>query len=213
MSLPNWSLQPAAIFSKVSVMPVLVIKDLETVEPLAEALLAGGIEVFEVTLRTSVALKAIKLLTTAFPKALVGVGTVTNPQQLDCAIEAGAQFAISPGCTQALLKAGCAGAIPLIPGVASVSELMEGLDLGYSHFKLFPAAAVGGVALLRSLYGPFPDARFCPTGGINASNYAEYLALPNVSCVGGSWIVPDEALTQKNWSLITQLCLTVPLRQ
>lgn len=209
MSFLNWSLHPELIFSRSPVMPVLVIKDLQQAEPLAQALFSGGIDVLEVTMRTPVALEAVKLLTKKYPEALIGVGTVTSPEQLDLAIEAGAQFALSPGCTQALLKAGCESPIPFIPGVATVSELMEGLALGYTHFKLFPATAVGGVSLLRSIYGPFPQARFCPTGGINQSNFKDYLALPNVSCVGGSWIVPDEAINLDDWPFISQLTALV----
>ena len=212
MSFPNWSLHPELIFSRQPVMPVLVIKELKQAIPLAQALFAGGIHLLEVTLRTPVALEAVTLLTKEFPEALIGVGTVTDSQQLSQAVEAGAQFAISPGSTQSLLKAGCEGSIPFIPGIATVSELMEGLAFGYTHFKLFPAAIVGGLPLLRSIYGLFPQARFCPTGGINAVNSSDYLALPNVSCVGGSWVVPDEAIQCGNWSLITDLCLSVASR-
>ena len=124
------------------------------------------------------------------PDAIVGAGTVTNITQLTQVQTAGAQFAISPGATPALLEAGKGADIPLIPGIATVSELMMGIEYGYDRFKLFPAEAVGGVKLLKSIHGPFPDIRFCPTGGINESNYQDYLALPNVSCVGGSWIMP-----------------------
>ncbi|BCA94104.1 ketohydroxyglutarate aldolase [Legionella antarctica] len=209
MSFPDWSLQPATVFSTSPVIPVIVIKDLAHTIPLATALLAGGINVLEVTLRTAIALDAVKLLTRTFPQALVGVGTVSTPDQLQQAIDVGAKFAISPGQTNALLKAGLEGDIPLIPGIASVSELMAGLSLGYTHFKFFPAAAAGGVQMLRAMYGPFPQARFCPTGGINEENYRDYLALPNVSCVGGSWIVPDEALNKENWPLISTLSQSV----
>lgn len=209
MSFPDWAVQPAKIFSASPVIPVIVIKDLEQAIPLASALFAGGINVLEITLRTPVALEAIQLLTRHFPDALIGAGTVTNPNQLQQVIDAGARFAISPGQTNALLMAGRDVTIPLIPGIASVSELMMGLDSGYSHFKFFPAAAAGGIAMLRSIAGPFPDVRFCPTGGINETNYNEYLALPNVTCVGGSWIVPEQAVNNSDWSLITELCLSV----
>ncbi|MCL9683295.1 bifunctional 4-hydroxy-2-oxoglutarate aldolase/2-dehydro-3-deoxy-phosphogluconate aldolase [Legionella maioricensis] len=209
MSFPDWSLSPATVFSASPVIPVIVIKDLAHAVPLAKALLAGGINVLEVTLRTAAALDAIQLLTRTFPEALIGVGTVTTPEQLQQAIDVGAKFAISPGQTHALLKAGCESGIPLIPGIASVSELMEGLSLGYTHFKFFPAAAAGGVAMLRAIYGPFPQARFCPTGGINEKNYSDYLALPNVACVGGSWIVPDEAINKENWALVSALSKSV----
>ena len=209
MSFPDWSLSPATVFSASPVIPVIVIKNLAHAIPLAKALLAGGINVLEVTLRTPAALDAIQLLTRTFPEALIGVGTVTTPEQLQQAIDVGAKFAISPGQTNALLKAGRESSIPLIPGIASVSELMEGLSLGYTHFKFFPAAAAGGVPMLRAIYGPFPQTRFCPTGGINEKNYSDYLALPNVSCVGGSWIVPDEAINKGNWALISTLSKSV----
>jgi len=209
MPSPNWNLHSESVLNASPVMPVIVIKDLEHAIPIATALFAGGIQVLEVTLRTPVALRAVTLLTQTFPQALIGVGTVTTPTQLAAAISAGAKFAISPGQTQALLNAGLNVPIPFIPGVSSVSELMEGLALGYTHFKFFPAEAVGGIAMLRSIYGPFPQARFCPTGGINEENYADYLALPNVSCVGGSWLVPDKIVSQKNWSLITDLSLAL----
>lgn len=206
MSFPNWTTQPASIFAQGPVVPVIVIKDLSTAVPLAKALLAGGIRVLEVTLRTPVALDAIALLSREVPDAIVGAGTVTTPEQLAQVIDAGAKFAISPGLTRELLHAGKAATIPLIPGIASISELMEGTGLGYSHFKFFPAEAAGGVKTLKSIHGPFSDIRFCPTGGINEKNFLEYLALPNVSCVGGSWIVPDDAIASGDWDRITQLC-------
>ena len=209
MSFPDWSLKPEAVFSASPVIPVIVIKDLVHAIPIATALLAGGIKVLEVTLRTTVALDALQLLTETFPELLIGVGTVTTPAQLHQAIDRGAKFAISPGQTSALLMAGRDSSIPLIPGVASVSELMEGLSAGYTHFKFFPAAAAGGTAMLKAIYSPFPQARFCPTGGINENNYTDYLALPNVSCVGGSWLVPDEAIDKGSWSLITALSQSV----
>ncbi|CAM2828023.1 bifunctional 4-hydroxy-2-oxoglutarate aldolase/2-dehydro-3-deoxy-phosphogluconate aldolase [Legionella worsleiensis] len=197
------------VFSASPVIPVIVIKNLDKAIPLASALLAGGIKVLEVTLRTPAALDAIELLTQTFPDALIGAGTVIHPEQLRLVTQAGACFAISPGQTQALLAAGQQSSIPLIPGVASVSELMAGWELGYRHFKLFPAAAVGGVSWLRAVYGPFPEACFCPTGGINEVNYRDYLSLPNVRCVGGSWVVPEEAIENNAWSHITQLCLSL----
>lgn len=193
MSFPNWSLHPETVLSKSTVMPVIVIKELEEVIPLAQSLIEKGINVLEVTLRTPIALEAVDLLTQTFPNALIGVGTVTTPLQLAQAIEAGAQFALSPGFTKELLNAGCQATIPFIPGISTVSELMEGLAQGYTHFKFFPAESSGGTSFLKSVCGPFPQARFCPTGGINALNAPEYLALPNVMCVGGSWVVPEKA--------------------
>ncbi|RUR18069.1 bifunctional 4-hydroxy-2-oxoglutarate aldolase/2-dehydro-3-deoxy-phosphogluconate aldolase [Legionella sp. km535] len=208
MSFPD-GLTAEYVFSASPVIPVIVIRDLNKAIPLASALFAGGVKVLEVTLRTPVALDAIQLLTQTFPDALIGAGTVISPEHLDRVAQAGAQFAISPGQTNSLLLAGQKSRIPLIPGIASVSELMAGLEFGYSHFKLFPAAAVGGIQLLRALSGPFPDVRFCPTGGITEENYRDYLALPNVSCVGGSWIVPEQAIKNNEWSLITELCLSM----
>lgn len=208
MAFENWQLQPAELFAQGAVVPVIVIKDLADAVPMAQALLAGGIRVLEVTLRTPVALDAIKLLAEQVPEAIVGAGTVTTAAQLAQVIAAGAKFAISPGLTRELLQAGKDSVIPLIPGIASISELMEGTGLGYTHFKFFPAEAAGGVKTLKSIHGPFSDIRFCPTGGINEKNYLEYLALPNVSCVGGSWIVPDNAVNEKDWQKITELTRT-----
>ena len=208
MAFENWQLQPAELFAQGAVVPVIVIKDLADAVPMAKALLAGGIRVLEVTLRTPVALDAIKLLAEQVPEAIVGAGTVTTAAQLEQVIAAGAKFAISPGLTRELLQAGKDAAIPLIPGIASISELMEGTGLGYTHFKFFPAEAAGGVKTLKSIHGPFSDIRFCPTGGINEKNYLEYLALPNVSCVGGSWILPDQAVSDKDWPKITELTRT-----
>ncbi|MCL5272343.1 MAG: bifunctional 4-hydroxy-2-oxoglutarate aldolase/2-dehydro-3-deoxy-phosphogluconate aldolase [Gammaproteobacteria bacterium] len=209
MLFPDWQLQPDRVFSASKVVPVIVIRDLKQAIPLAAALIAGGIRVLEVTLRTPIALDVIKLLNRTFPDALIGAGTVINPKQLQQVIDAGAQFAISPGLTRSLLIAGRSSSIPLIPGVASVSELMEGLEVGYTHFKFFPAAVIGGIPMLRAINGPFPDVCFCPTGGVNEQNFRDYLALPNVSCVGGSWIVPDEAIKNNDWSLITELSSSV----
>ena len=206
MALDNWQLQPDTLFAQGPVVPVIVVKDLADAVPMAKALLAGGIKVLEVTLRTPVALDAIRLLAQEVPDAIVGAGTVTTPEQLQQCIDAGAKFAISPGLTRELLQAGKDAPIPLIPGIASISELMEGTGLGYSHFKFFPAEAAGGVKTLKSIHGPFADIRFCPTGGINEKNFLEYLALPNVKCVGGSWIVPDDAVSNKDWARITELC-------
>ncbi len=206
MSFANWELKPETLFAQGPVVPVIVIKDLATAVPLAKALVAGGVRVLEVTLRTPVALEAIELMAKEVPDAIVGAGTVTTPEQLAKVTAAGAKFAISPGLTRELLAAGKAGDIPLIPGIASISELMEGTGVGYTHFKFFPAEAAGGVKTLKSIHGPFSDIRFCPTGGINEKNFQEYLALPNVACVGGSWIVPDDAIANGDWDRITQLC-------
>lgn len=202
----NWNITPEKIFSASPVIPVIVIKELQQAIPLALALFEGGIQILEITLRTPSALDVIQLLTREFPEALIGAGTVRNPEQLSRVQDVGAQFAMSPGLTAPLLRAGMQASIPLIPGISTPSELMEGMDAGYTHFKLFPALISGGLELLKALSSPFPEARFCPTGGINENNYVDFLALSNVPCIGGSWIVPDKALHQNQWSLITQLC-------
>lgn len=207
MSVVN-ALSAASLLAKGPIIPVVVLHQLADALPLAQAVLAGGITVLEITLRTPIALDVIHLLRTEFPEACVGAGTVLNGWQLQQCQDVGSQFAISPGSTAELLKAGMHSEIPLLPGVSSVSDIMEGIGYGYSHFKFFPAEAVGGIPLLKAIAGPFPSLRFCPTGGIQDKNYLDYLTLANVDCVGGSWIVPDEAIQQKNWSLITELCLS-----
>ncbi|RDH42421.1 bifunctional 4-hydroxy-2-oxoglutarate aldolase/2-dehydro-3-deoxy-phosphogluconate aldolase [Zooshikella ganghwensis] len=187
------------------IMPVITINDISEALPLANALLDGGISTLEVTLRTQTGLDAISIIRKALPEAFVGAGTVTSVAMLNAVVDAGAQFAISPGLTHELLLAGIDSTIPLLPGIATPSELMQGLQLGYQRFKFFPAAAAGGVPALKALAGPFSDVCFCPTGGINANNAREYLALPNVMCVGGSWVVPSDAVRNKDWQRITEL--------
>jgi len=201
----NWKISAEEVFSQGPIVPVLIIKKLEHAVPLARALLAGGIRVLEVTLRTPVALDVIAEIAKEVPDAIIGAGTVINQTQLKQVQEAGAQFALSPGMTLDLLKAGNSGRIALIPGIATTSELMQAIDLGYTHFKFFPAEASGGVKAFKSIGGPFPTVKFCPTGGIGPSNYQGYLALPNVRCIGGSWLVPDDALETGDWSRITKL--------
>jgi 2-dehydro-3-deoxyphosphogluconate aldolase/(4S)-4-hydroxy-2-oxoglutarate aldolase len=172
---------------------------------LAKALVAGGVRVLEVTLRTACAIDAIKAIAHEVPDAIIGAGTVLNAQQLAEVTAAGAQFAISPGLTEPLLKAANEGPIPLIPGISTVSELMLGLDAGLREFKFFPAEANGGVKALQAIAGPFPQVRFCPTGGITPGNYRDYLALKSVLCIGGSWLVPADALEQGDYARITEL--------
>lgn len=201
----NWKISPAEIFAAGPVVPVLVINDVDKAVPLAKALMAGGIKVLEVTLRTPVAIDVIRTIAKEVPDALIGAGTVTNAQQLKAVTEAGAKFAISPGMTADLLKAGMDGDIPLIPGISSTSDLMKGKDAGYTHMKFFPAEASGGIKAIKSISGPFPDVTFCPTGGIGPANYKDYLALSNVKCVGGSWVAPDDAINAGDWDKITQL--------
>lgn len=206
MTLPNkWQIQPSELFAMGPIVPVLVIKDVKDALPIAEALLAADVKVLEVTLRTPAALEVISIIAKHLPEAIVGAGTVTNRDLLQQSYDAGAKFAISPGLTKNLLKAGKEGNIALIPGISSISELMDGIDCGYDHLKFFPAEASGGVKALQSIGGPFPDIKFCPTGGINLNNIRDYLALPNVSCCGGSWLVSDEIIKQGNWQEITRL--------
>ncbi|PCI62778.1 MAG: keto-deoxy-phosphogluconate aldolase [Gammaproteobacteria bacterium] len=202
----QWQISPKVLFSMGKIVPVLVIKDIADALPIAEAILQSGLKVLEVTLRTPSALAVIKEIATHLPQAIIGAGTVTNADMLQRSREAGAQFAISPGLTKDLLQAGQAGDIALIPGISSISELMDGIDYGYDHLKFFPAEASGGVKAIKSIGGPFPDIKFCPTGGININNINDYLALPNVACCGGSWLVTDEIVKNKDWSAITKLC-------
>lgn len=202
----NWSLQPQDIFKRSPIVPVMVINRIEDAVPLAKALVAGGISVLEVTLRTPCALEAIAKIAKEVPDALVGAGTILNEEQLQQAVDAGAQFVITPGATPSLLEAAMAGTTPLIPGVASISEVMTGMSLGYKNFKFFPAEASGGVNALKAFSGPLADIRFCPTGGITPSSYRDYLALKNVDCIGGSWIAPTDAMEQGDWARITELC-------
>ena len=201
----NWKMTSEEIFNQGPVVPVLVIKDVAHAVPLAKALIAGGIRVLEVTLRTEAALEVIAKIAKEVPEAVIGAGTVTNREQLQQVIDAGAKFAISPGLTSDLLKAGNEGNIALIPGISSISELMTAVDHGYTHLKFFPAEASGGVSALKAIGGPFPDIKFCPTGGISPSNYNDYLALPNVCCAGGSWLAPEDAMINGDWDTITEL--------
>ncbi len=188
------------------VIPVIVIRKVDNAVPLAKALLAGGVKVIEVTLRSDVALDAIQAIKEQVPETVVGAGTVLSTNDLRDVEHAGAAFAISPGLTPSLLQAAKEANIPLIPGISSASELMYGMEAGLKEFKFFPAQAAGGIEMLRSLAGPFPQVSFCPTGGITPANYKKYLALENVACVGGSWLAPNDAVTSCNWSKITNIC-------
>ncbi|HGN1706687.1 TPA: bifunctional 4-hydroxy-2-oxoglutarate aldolase/2-dehydro-3-deoxy-phosphogluconate aldolase [Providencia rettgeri] len=201
----NWKITAESVLKQGPVIPVIVIKKLEHAVPLAKALVKGGIKVLEVTLRTECATEAIRLIAKEVPEAIVGAGTVINAKQLTDVTEAGAQFAISPGLTDELLSAATKGDIPLIPGIATVSELMLGMSYGLKEFKFFPAEANGGVKALKAIAGPFSQVKFCPTGGISLTNYLNYLELDSVLCVGGSWLVPEDALTSGNYERITQL--------
>ncbi|MBB5017094.1 2-dehydro-3-deoxyphosphogluconate aldolase/(4S)-4-hydroxy-2-oxoglutarate aldolase [Chitinivorax tropicus] len=187
------------------VMPVIVVEKIEHAVPLAQALVAGGIRVLEVTLRSAIALDAIRAMRAAVPDAIVGAGTVTNPEELQAAVAAGAQFMVSPGLTDALAAAAQATAIPLLPGVMTPSDLMRARDAGFTRLKLFPAQQAGGVGMLKALGGPFADIVFCPTGGISVTTAPEFLSLPNVACVGGSWLTPKALLENGDWAAITKL--------
>ena len=172
------------------VIPVLVVDRLEDAVPMAEALVAGGLRVLEVTLRTPVALDAIRAMREV-DGAIVGAGTVVDQEQLQAAIDAGAQFIVSPGLTEALGRAAIRAEVPFLPGIATAGDIMRGLELGLEHFKFFPAEANGGIPALKALAGPFGGVKFCPTGGIRQETAADWLALEQVLCVGGSWLVPQ----------------------
>jgi 2-dehydro-3-deoxyphosphogluconate aldolase/(4S)-4-hydroxy-2-oxoglutarate aldolase len=186
------------------VIPVLVIHDLAHARPLAEALVAGGLPVLEVTLRTEVALQAIAAMAEV-TGAVVGAGTVLGAAQMQAAKAAGARFAVSPGATPSLIDAARAEGVPLLPGAQTCSEVMTLLELGYSVQKFFPAEAIGGADALKSIGGPLPQVTFCPTGGITLGRAPDYLRLSNVECVGGSWVAPAGALAKGDWDAITAL--------
>ena len=189
-----------AIMRTAPVIPVIVIKDEAHAVPLAEALVAGGLRVLEVTLRTPAALGAIRAMKEV-EGAIVGAGTVTNPRDLDAALEAGSEFIVSPGLTEPLGKAAIAAGVPFLPGIANAGDIMRGLDLGLDRFKFFPAMAAGGLPALKALAAPFGNVRFCPTGGISLANAPEWLAFDPVLCVGGSWVspkgAPDRAVVER----------------
>jgi len=187
------------------VIPVLVIERTADAVPLARALLAGGLKVLEITLRTPNALDVIELLARQVPEAVIAAGTVTTPRQWEQAARAGARFVVSPGLTPALAEAASEASAPLLPGVATASELMTAMDAGFSCFKFFPAQQAGGLGMLKAWGGPFPEALFCPTGGITPELAPQYLALPNVACVGGSWLAPADALKDGDWARIQSL--------
>ncbi len=201
----NWKLEPQKVFSASPIIPVMVIEKLEDALPMAMALSDGGINVFEITLRTDCALKAIKLISKELPDALVGAGTVVNSKQYAQAMGAGAQFVLSPGFSVELLQHAKSTKIPFIPGVATPSEIMTAMSYGYECLKFFPAEANGGVNTLKAISAPLADVRFCPTGGINAANAKSYLALDCVATVGGTWMLDKTAIKEKNWPLITEL--------
>jgi 2-dehydro-3-deoxyphosphogluconate aldolase/(4S)-4-hydroxy-2-oxoglutarate aldolase len=187
------------------VVPVVVIDDVEVAVPLARALVDGGIRVIELTLRTPVALAAIDRIAAQVPDIVVGAGRVVDPDQAKAAEAAGAQFLVSPGSTPAVLDAMADTGLPLLPGCATISEAMALRERGLTELKFFPARASGGAAFLASVHGPLPDLRFCPTGGISAESAPDYLVLPNVGCVGGTWLTPSDAVRARDWQRITGL--------
>lgn len=187
------------------VIPVIVIDALDKAVPLARALVAGGVRVLEVTLRTPLALQAVRAIADEVQGVLVGVGTITHPNEFNAALDAGAVFGVSPGLTSELAGAARASGLPLLPGVMTPSDVIAARLAGYRALKLFTAQQAGGVAMLKALAGPFGDVSFCPTGGITAATAGDYLALPNVACVGGSWLTPPDAVAASDWSSITEL--------
>ncbi|MFJ5267220.1 bifunctional 4-hydroxy-2-oxoglutarate aldolase/2-dehydro-3-deoxy-phosphogluconate aldolase [Streptomyces sp. NPDC088358] len=195
----------ASVLDLAPVMPVVVVTDAADAVPLARALVAGGLPAIEVTLRTPAALDAIRAIAAEVPDAVVGAGTVITPAQVADTVAAGARFLVSPGWTDGLLDAMKASGVPFLPGVSTASEVVALLERGVREMKFFPAQAAGGTAYLRSLAGPLPQARFCPTGGITPDCAAEYLALPNVGCVGGTWMLPGDAIAAKDWGRIEAL--------
>jgi len=193
------------IMRRAPVIPVIVIHDLATAVPLADALVAGGLNVLEVTLRTPAGLEAIAAMRRAIPEAIVGVGTLSAPADFQSATDAGAQFGVSPGLTLELAAASRNVPWPFLPGVMTPGELMQARQLGFKLCKLFPAQQAGGIGMLKALHSVFPDVGFCPTGGISRDNAADFLALPNVHCVGGSWVCPADLIRAGDWLGIRKL--------
>lgn len=205
MSAPDALDSRGSVLDAVPVMPVVVIDDLATAVPLARALVAGGLPAIELTLRTPVALDALRAIAAEVPEILLGAGTITTPAQAVAAVEAGARFLVSPGATPALLAGMSDTGVPFLPGTSTVSEVLAVLEAGLTEMKFFPAEAAGGAPYLRSVAGPLPQARFCPTGGITPDSAPSYLALGNVGCVGGTWITPADAVAAGDWERISKL--------
>ncbi len=203
-AMPSREGQLAALLAAGRVIPVITLDRLADAVPLARALVAGGVRVLEVTLRTPAGLSGAQAIMREVPDAIVGIGTVLTPGDLRRAVDAGARFALTPGATPALLDAAATAPIPFLPGIATASELMEAMVRGFTTAKFFPATAAGGLAALRALAGPFPQARFCPTGGITEGNAAEWLAQPNVVAVGGSWLTPAAEVAEGRWDVIQE---------
>ena len=199
------TLTPLHVMRDAPVIPVIVLNDLAHAVPMARALVAGGIRMLEVTLRTPQALACMEAIARDVPEAVLGAGTVRSAADAQAAVNAGARFAVSPGYTSALGQACRALGLPLLPGVATGSEIMQAQADGYQQLKFFPAVQAGGLAMLKAWSGPFFDVDFCPTGGLTPENAPQFLALPNVRCVGGSWLVPADALAAGDWARITAL--------
>ena len=199
------TLTPLEVMSDAPVIPVIMLTELAQAVPLARAMVAGGIRMLEVTLRTPVALACIEAIARDVPEAVVGAGTIRSAADAQAAAMAGARFGVSPGYTSAVGKACHDLGLPLLPGVATASEIMAAQEDGYTALKFFPALQAGGLAMLKSWQGPFGDVKFCPTGGITGGNAGEFLRLSNVVCVGGSWLTPRETLTRGEWAHITQI--------
>lgn len=194
-----------SLLDAVPVMPVVVVDDVATAVPLARALVDGGLPAIELTLRTPVALDAVRAIAAEVPEILLGVGTVTTPEQAAAAAAAGARFLVSPGATPRLLGAMADTGVPFLAGTSTISEVLAVLESGRTEMKFFPAEASGGTAYLKAVGGPLPQARFCPTGGITAASATSYLSLPNVGCVGGTWITPADAVATGDWQRISKL--------
>jgi 2-dehydro-3-deoxyphosphogluconate aldolase/(4S)-4-hydroxy-2-oxoglutarate aldolase len=193
------------ILKRAPVVPVIVIHELAAAAPLADALVAGGLPVLEVTMRTPVALAAIEAMRRAVPEAIVGVGTITTPAHFAQSANAGAQFGVAPGLTPELVEASRSVDFPFLPGVMTASEVMRARTAGFDYLKLFPAQQAGGTGMLRALHSVFPEVGFCPTGGVHQDNALEYLSLPNVLCVGGSWVAPNALVQSGDWLAIRKL--------
>lgn len=202
---PNTRLTALQVMQDAPVIPVIVLTDVAHAVPMARALVAGGLRMLEITLRTPQALACMQAIAQQVPGAVVGAGTVRSPQDAAAAAQAGAQFAVSPGYTRAVGQACRDHALPLLPGVATGSDIMVAQEDGYTELKFFPAMQAGGPAMLKAWSGPFFDVKFCPTGGVTPDNAAAFLSLPNVACVGGSWLVPADALAQGDWARIEAL--------
>jgi 2-dehydro-3-deoxyphosphogluconate aldolase/(4S)-4-hydroxy-2-oxoglutarate aldolase len=196
---------PASVLDLAPVLPVVVVEDAADAVPLARSLVAGGLPAIEVTLRTPAAPDAIRAIAAEVPGAVVGAGTVLTPEQVTDAVTAGARFLVSPGWTDVLLEAMRGSGVPFLPGVSTATEVVALLERGVREMKFFPAQAAGGTAYLRSLAGPLPQVRFCPTGGIGPDTAPDYLALPNVGCVGGSWMLPADAVAARDWGRVELL--------